>query len=405
MKLSRHSHKIVTVTCDYCQTIYQRAHRDYLNNKERNNNHYICLKCSRHIKHSGRKNPNCKHQFDDNFFNTVDTEEKAYLLGWIASDGHISKSGFVIKIHSKDVLILTKLNKIICSENLIKTCEQRNMIAFNINSKQISKRLCELLKIKPGPKAKTVQFPELPKELRRHFIRGYFDGDGTISNPNGKKNYPVCSIASSSSSMLKSIQDNIDAKSNIYSKSIEWNNNNALDFLFYLYNDTNLFLQRKYNRYVKWSSWIKSRSSKKQEINFYWNKTQSNAIPPSKLRASDSGYDLTLIDIKKDFGQTKLYGTGIKIRPDYGWYFDLVPRSSISKTGYILANNTGIIDRSYVGEILVPLIKIDETKPDLELPCRLVQIIPRQIQHLIPIETDSLETTERGANGFGSSGS
>lgn len=80
---------------------------------------------------------------------------------------------------------------------------------------------------------------------------------------------------------------------------------------------------------------------------------------PSKEHISDSGYDLTLLYEKKRFGKTILFGTGVIVEPPFGWYFDVVPRSSIIKQGYILANSVGVIDRSYRGEIFVPLIKID----------------------------------------------
>ena len=99
-----------------------------------------------------------------------------------------------------------------------------------------------------------------------------------------------------------------------------------------------------------------------------------------------------------------LYDTGIKVQPAFGWYFDLVPRSSISKTGYMLANSIGVIDRTYVGPVLVPLRKVDPHAPDLELPARLVQIIPRPIVHIQWEEVEALDETARGAGGFGSTG-
>jgi len=140
------------------------------------------------------------------------------------------------------------------------------------------------------------------------------------------------------------------------------------------------------------------------ELSFKVNKCKKNAVLPSKVRQSDSGYDITIIDIVKDMGDTKLYGTGIKVQPDYGWYFDLVPRSSISKTGYILSNNIGIIDQEYVGEILVALTKIDKSKPDIQLPCRIAQIIPRPVIQMKVNEVDELQETDRGTAGFGSTG-
>ena len=82
----------------------------------------------------------------------------------------------------------------------------------------------------------------------------------------------------------------------------------------------------------------------------------------------------------------------------------MVGRSSISKTGWALANSIGIIDSSYRGSIIVALIKTDPSALELQLPCRIVQIIPRQLILMEAIEVDSLDDTERGEKGFGSSG-
>ncbi len=126
------------------------------------------------------------------------------------------------------------------------------------------------------------------------------------------------------------------------------------------------------------------------------------AIPPYKTRESDSGLDLVLVEEKYKKGNLTMFGTGLSIQPQSGYYFDLVPRSSIIKKGYILANNVGIIDQGYTGEVMVPLIKIDPDAPDLELPCRLMQLIPRKWYNFVPEETEELEQTSRAGGGFGS---
>lgn len=134
---------------------------------------------------------------------------------------------------------------------------------------------------------------------------------------------------------------------------------------------------------------------------------KENAVVPSKAHQSDSGFDLTIIDVVKRIDdKTALYGTGIKAIPPSGFYFEIVPRSSISKTGYILSNNIGIIDQSYRGELLVSLTKINPDAPDIDLPFRIAQLIPREYLHFIPtlVSPDSISDTSRGVGGFGSSG-
>ena len=73
----------------------------------------------------------------------------------------------------------------------------------------------------------------------------------------------------------------------------------------------------------------------------------------------------------------------------------------------MLANSVGIIDRSYRGNILVPLIKVVDNAPEIQLPFRAVQAIPRKAVHFELIEVkneDELGESDRSDKGFGSSG-
>jgi deoxyuridine 5'-triphosphate nucleotidohydrolase len=127
------------------------------------------------------------------------------------------------------------------------------------------------------------------------------------------------------------------------------------------------------------------------------------AIPPKRTRPSDSGYDLWLIEKEKTFGNVTMYNTGVVVTPPSGYYFDMVPRSSIIKKGYMLANSVGIIDQGYTGEIKVPLMKTDPDAPELELPCKLVQLIPRKWYPFEPVPVEEIMSTNRQTGGFGSS--
>lgn len=121
------------------------------------------------------------------------------------------------------------------------------------------------------------------------------------------------------------------------------------------------------------------------------------AIPPYKTRPSDTGFNLSIISTNKTIGKVTLYGTGIVLQPPTGYYFEMVPRICIIKTGYVLANNVGVIDQGYTGEIMVPLVKIDDSMPDLELPSQIVQLIARKWIGLYPVEVrrDEITTVKR----------
>jgi dUTP pyrophosphatase len=134
-------------------------------------------------------------------------------------------------------------------------------------------------------------------------------------------------------------------------------------------------------------------------------KTDENAVIPSKAFEDDAGYDLTIIKKIKDFNsKTSLYDTGIKIEIEEGYYTEIVPRSSISKSGYMLANSIGIIDNNYRGNLMIALTKICDYTPEIELPFKCCQLIIRkQISaNLVEVKSDDFTETERNEGGFGS---
>jgi deoxyuridine 5'-triphosphate nucleotidohydrolase len=132
-----------------------------------------------------------------------------------------------------------------------------------------------------------------------------------------------------------------------------------------------------------------------------------NAVMPYKSRFSDVGYDLTLIRVHKRVSDVvTLYDTGVRIHVSDGYYAEIVPRSSIIKSGYMLANNTGVIDRSYDGNLYVAVVRVDPNAAELPLPFRGFQLIlrPQVYAEVEEVHADELVTTTRGAGGFGSTG-
>ena len=122
------------------------------------------------------------------------------------------------------------------------------------------------------------------------------------------------------------------------------------------------------------------------------------------------GYDLTCCTFDyKDDGRIIL-GFGIKVEPPEDYYFELVPRSSFSKTGFVMANSIGIIDPDYRGEWMMVIrsvsrLFITNFVEELFINKRVAQAILRKIQPDHNVEfVEELSATDRGENGFGSSG-
>lgn len=124
-----------------------------------------------------------------------------------------------------------------------------------------------------------------------------------------------------------------------------------------------------------------------------------DAILPTKAHPDDTGYDLTIISLIKTMDEnTKMFDTGVAVKPPEGYYTEVVPRSSFSKSGYLLANSVGIIDSSYRGTIKIVLRGAGE----LQMPYKGFQLILRKREDAVVKQVDFLEETERGEGGFGS---
>lgn len=130
----------------------------------------------------------------------------------------------------------------------------------------------------------------------------------------------------------------------------------------------------------------------------------NSAVLPTK-RVVDVGYDLTVVGVAKRLTpMTTMYETYVSLEIPLGYYVELMPRSSLSKSGYMLANSVGVIDPCYTGTLKVPLIKIDPSMPDLILPARVGQLLlkPYVVSDGYDASNQAKLDTVRGVGGFGS---
>lgn len=411
--LARHSHQKVQAICteqvaDKCAGTYGLAYRDLRDNEERNDGNYVCFHCSRKVKYEGRNNPNCRvKNLDDAYLTEIDTAFKAYLLGWIASDGGLSSTNAItLEIHAKDIEILYKIAAELATDLTVKHDTVRERGILRICSAQMTRDVCRHLNILPESKAGVVAYPMLPDHLHQHFIRGVYDGDGSISDPRtNKKNYPVATIASTSCDLRAGCYELAAFPGHVRDDGLEYSCNNAIDFLGWLYDDADIYLERKHTLYRYWCTFVPGIGGRGTSVTFdqiKCIKTRKDAVLPSKAHVSDAGYDLTVVEMLKTVGEVEFYTTGIKVQLPFGWYCHVYPRSSISKTGYSLANSVGIIDRTYMGEIIVALRRDTGVHVPLQLPARIAQLVPFPASHLDLVEIFDEVETSRGTGGFGS---
>ena len=137
---------------------------------------------------------------------------------------------------------------------------------------------------------------------------------------------------------------------------------------------------------------------------------EAKSFYTNKERTDDNaGVDLFVPeDVSFQPGEKKLVSMRVKARmidSKKQVHYWMPPRSSISKTGLLLLNSIGVIDKTYRGELMAFLWNTTDKVVEVKKGDRLVQIVAPDMGHISQVSVvDSLDETERGEGGFGSSG-
>ena len=129
-------------------------------------------------------NKNANDKIFHNVFEEINTEEKAYWLGFLYADGNVSKDDNRISLCIKDLEHMEKFAKFIGKDIRIKTKIVKNKPYFLVFFRSEKMKNDLINKGCIPQKSLILKFPEkeiLPENLQIPFIRGYFDGDGCIS--------------------------------------------------------------------------------------------------------------------------------------------------------------------------------------------------------------------------------
>ena len=205
---------------------------------------------------------NCP-KFNEHIFDQIDSEEKAYWLGFIFADGYISSSPlregvksvyqFELSLGIKDIEHLNKFKVFIDYEKDI--IADKGRCRFIVANKHLWTTLNEL-GCTPN-KSLSLKFPNIPQNLVKHFIRGYFDGDGCIS----RHVHNTCVTPHIELLGTKQMLEHVLLYSGISAKykhdirhseetwSLEWTKDLGIEFINYLYNNCSIYLNRKYELY------------------------------------------------------------------------------------------------------------------------------------------------------------
>lgn len=358
-------------------------------------------------------NKKINNQLGDRLFGDMSSPAHAYCLGLVCSSGRMKGGVLELRLRGDGQPLRALLESGGDAGKVLAEIGKRRVRVFAPLGEQAEAYLGG----RPGERV-NLRFPDLQGRMLSAFLRGLLDSSGRISPPTSgalvvQFERPKGAFRDemiSSLGMTPSFADE---------RGFGFCGPAALDVLGLLYDEFPLgalnwsavsqsappLCRKKHlSRYLKWCQRVAGIAGEFVPSALRFVLTEPDAVLPHKQRVTDSGYDLTLIAERKRMSQVVLYGTGVIAEPPLGWYLDVVPRSSIIRSGYILANSVGVIDRAYRGEIMVPLIKVDPSAPELELPARVAQLVPRPIVHF-PVEaTGEVSSTERGTKGFGSSG-
>lgn len=227
------------------------------------------------LRELGITRPNGKQsKINHSYFKDIGTEKKAYWLGFLYADGnvmHYKEKGncyvLTLELKYEDKYMLELLKESLESDRKIDECYSEREIQKDskykkpkhnarimFNSKQIFEDL-NRYGVVPNKTFKIKELPQIDKSLLRHFIRGYFDGDGTVykvtKNQNIKfgfygtydfitnmKNTLTQEIELNSVKVIKQKESNVSFIT--YSSK-----NNIIDFYNYIYRDSTIYLKRK----------------------------------------------------------------------------------------------------------------------------------------------------------------
>ena len=132
-------------------------------------------------------------------------------------------------------------------------------------------------------------------------------------------------------------------------------------------------------------------------------KLNENGRIPKYSREGDAGLDLTAASVEFNRGIFS-YGTGIAVEIPDGHVGLIYPRSSISKYDLMLCNHVGVIDSNYRGEIILKFKSTRDFPNIFLVGDKIGQLIIVPYPKINFVEVEELSETNRGSQGFGSSG-
>lgn len=209
-----------------------------------------------------------KYSLNEDYFDSIDNQNKAYILGFLYADGYngFEKSTISLSLQEDDFEILEAIRKEIGSEKPLEYIDYSEKHDFGYTYKNqyrllmFSKHMCETLKNIGMIQNKSLElsFPDIDPTLYSHFIRGYFDGDGSVFFYNTN-----CSVTITSTKVFcQKIKEILEHELGIHVGIYDASNKNEITkvasisgknqvklFYEYIYNNASLYMDRKFQKF------------------------------------------------------------------------------------------------------------------------------------------------------------
>lgn len=221
--------------------------------------------------------PQCRRSdLDETFFDVIDSEVKAYWLGYLAADGtirvrdkKIDENGKTktrgnaihLKLSITDEEHLKKFRDVICPNSVLKyatsivmTKKGNESISHNVILNLYSNYLVsQIIDKGVGPrKTFTIGKPNIDEKYMRHYIRGLFDGDGSLSITDNKRiTYVIATASENMANFLMELFDSLGIMMRRYGINCVINRKeDTMKFYHYIYDDATIWLERKKDKTV-----------------------------------------------------------------------------------------------------------------------------------------------------------
>lgn len=242
---------LIRIKAAYSEWLATKASRKALAKKYKT----CCTKLTKYIREAGH----VLETFNVDIFNVIDTEEKAYWLGFLYADGYVSdgvRNGVELSLQLGDKGHLEKFKTFLNSSLTVKSDTFRCRLTITN-----PKFKADLIKHGCTPKKTfTLTFPKIPKSLEKHFIRGFFDGDGCITRSVKDGIWNSASISCAADAFMTTLIEKLSFYLGVeslpkykYSNSKLWvcivKGNLFSKLVNFLYEDCSIYLDRKYERY------------------------------------------------------------------------------------------------------------------------------------------------------------